>query len=413
MYIEKSHCRMCGHGPLDSLLSLGDQRLTGVFPLSRETRTGGGPLELALCRECGLVQLRHSFEPTELYGVHYGYRSSLNRSMVEHLRAKVGDLTALRPVGPGDCVLDIGSNDGTTLSFYPEGGPLLVGMDPSADKFRRYYRPDIRLVVDFFSAERFAREFGPGVRPKIVTSIAMFYDLEDPQEFVRQVASILHPQGVWHFEQSYLPSMLDTNSYDTICHEHLEYYGLRQILWMLDRAGLEAVDVRLNAVNGGSFAVTAAHRGSGLPVNRPGVEALIEREAARRLDTVDSYAAFAATVRAHREALPALLRDLKAQGKTVLGYGASTKGNVILQYCGITEDLLPAIAEVNESKFGAFTPGTLIPIVSEAQAKAMRPDYFLVFPWHFRKNIVSRETEFLAGGGRFIFPLPRIEIVSG
>lgn len=411
-FIEKFQCRLCSSPKLAGLFSLGEQCLTGVFPMADQPSPGVGPLDLVLCKECGLVQLRHSFSPGEMYGAHYGYRSSLNRSMVEHLRAKVEALVSLRPLKAGDAVLDIGSNDGTMLSFYPRG-LVLAGMDPSAGKFRDNYRDDIRLVVDFFSADRFACEFGQDVRPKIVTSIAMFYDLEEPQAFVNQVASLLHPQGVWHFEQSYLPSMLASNSYDTICHEHLEYYGLRQIIRMLDQAGLAAIDVSLNAVNGGSFTVTAARKDSPLPVNAQAVADLLAEEDRLGIHCEAPFRAFEERVRAHRDGLVHLLRSLRDQGKKVLGYGASTKGNVLMQYCGLTTDLVPAIAEVNSSKFGAVTPGTRIPIISEEEARAMRPDYFLVFPWHFRDNIVERERAFLASGGKLIFPLPEIRIVSG
>lgn len=401
------------HGCLtDSLLDLGEQYLTGVFPKTRDAAITKGPLELVLCKACGLVQLRHSYEADEMYGQHYGYRSSLNHSMVQHLQTKAEALKQLVPVTTGDYVLDIGSNDGATLSFYPPNAATLCGMDPSAEKFRHYYRPDIRLVVDFFSAERFRRAFGEQARPRIITSIAMFYDLEAPQEFVHDIAAILHPQGVWHFEQSYLPLMLQANAYDTICHEHLEYYGLAQVKRMLDNAGLEILDVERNAINGGSFAVTAAHRGSGLPRREEAVAALLAAEAAAGYGEAQTYASFAQAVTEHRQALCDLLRGLKAAGKTVLGYGASTKGNVILQYCGLTADLIAAIAEVNESKYGCFTPGSNIPIVSEAEARAMRPDYFLVLPWHFRDNIIAREQAFLAGGGKLIFPLPTLEIVS-
>jgi hypothetical protein len=405
-------CRLCGATVLKELLSLGDQYLTGTFPKVPSAPLSCGPLVLMLCDECGLVQLGHSFHPGEMYGQGYGYRSGLNRSMVEHLGNKIEALKALVPLDAGDFVLDIGSNDGTSLSFYPREGAVLCGMDPSAEKFRRYYRPDIRLVVDFFSASRFRQEFGPSARPKIITSIAMFYDLEDPQEFVRQIKEILHPQGVWHLEQSYLPSMLAANAYDTICHEHLEYYGLRQIKRMTDQAGLEILDVRLNDINGGSFAITVGHQGSGYQRDEKTVRELLEAE--ERMGTRDPavYEAFSRVMREHRDGIVRLLGEFKAQGKTVLGYGASTKGNVILQYCGLTPQLLPAIAEVNESKFGAYTPGTGIPIISEQEARAMKPDYFLVLPWHFRENIIAREQEFLASGGKLIFPLPRIEIVS-
>ncbi len=405
-------CRLCKQPSLVSLLDLGQQHLTGVFPGTTDAPITKGPLELVLCQACGLVQLCHSYDTGEMYGENYGYRSGLNSSMVQHLKAKAEALQQLVSLAAGDYVLDIGSNDGTSLSFYSPNAAVLCGMDPSAEKFRHYYRPDIRLVVDFFSAARFGREFGEQARPRIITSIAMFYDLEDPQEFVRQIAAILHPQGVWHFEQSYLPLMLEANAYDTICHEHLEYYGLAQVKRMLDAAGLEILDVELNATNGGSFAVTAAHRGSGLPRREERVFALLAAEESAGYGEPQTYAAFAQSVTMHRQALCELLHNLKAAGKTVLGYGASTKGNVILQYCGLTPDLIPAIAEVNESKFGCFTPGSNIPIISEAEARAMKPDYFLVLPWHFRDNIIAREQAFLAGGGKLIFPLPTLEIVS-
>ena len=406
-------CRLCSSGDIAFLLSLGEQFLTSVFPKTPYAPVSKGPLELVLCRECGLVQLSHSYKPEEIYGLHYGYRSSLNRLMVEHLKAKIEGLQARIPVGSGDFVLDIGSNDGTSLSFYPKNGATLCGMDPSAEKFRIYYRPDINIVVDFFSAARFRLEFGLEARPKIVTSLAMFYGLEQPLEFVRQIKEVLHPHGVWHLEQSYLPLMLKANAYDTICHEHLEYYGLKQIKWMTDLVGLEILDVELNGVNGGSFAITVGRQGSGLPRNDAAVLELLASEERLGIQTLAPYKMFAQAILKHRDGLLALLGDIKAQGKTVLGYGASTKGNVILQDRGITQELLPAIAEVNESKFGSYTPGTHIPIVPEVQARGMKPDYFVVFPWHFRENIIAREQEFLASGGKLIFPLPAIEVFSG
>lgn len=411
-------CRICGNPDLALVIDLGSQALTGIFPRCADQAITSGPLELVRCNatagkeHCGLVQLRHSYDLTEMYGENYGYRSSLNRSMVQHLQSKVAGLLKLVPVGPGDLVLDIGSNDGTTLSFYPAGGPTLLGMDPTAAKFRSYYRPDIHVIADFFSADALRKQFGDR-NAKIVTSIAMFYDLEDPQAFVRQVSSILDPTaGVWHFEQSYLPSMLKTTSYDTICHEHVEYYSLRQIQWLTDRADLKIIDVELNDVNGGSFAITVA-RNSAVHKPHDRVNEFLAAEEALNLLSAAPYEAFAARVVQHRDRLIELLRKLKADGKRVVGYGASTKGNVILQYCGLTERDIPHIAEVNADKFGCFTPGTRLPIVSEAQAKAAQPDYFLVLPWHFRDNLVKREEAYLASGGKMIFPLPEIEIVSG
>jgi hypothetical protein len=418
MIHQIDRCRICGNTDLRLVIDLGSQALTGIFPRTREQPITSGPLELVRChagssdgKHCGLVQLRHSYDMGEMYGENYGYRSSLNRSMVQHLQGKVASLLKIAPVGQNDLVLDIGSNDGTTLSFYPQSGPTLVGMDPTAAKFRSYYRPDIHVIADFFSADNLRKHFGDR-KARIVTSIAMFYDLEDPQAFVRQVSSILDPKaGIWHFEQSYLPSMLKTTSYDTICHEHVEYYSLRQIKWLTDRADLKIIDVELNDINGGSSAITVARTSSTHQPSARVAELLAKEDELKLLDAAP-YDQFASRVIEHRDRLIALLGKLQAEGKRIVGYGASTKGNVILQYCGLSEREIPQVAEVNADKFGCFTPGTRIPIVSEADAKAAKPDYLLVLPWHFRDNLVKREDAYLRAGGKMIFPLPEIEIVT-
>lgn len=418
-YTEIRACRICGNPELHPIFHLGIQALTGVFPKDAESQRAltRGPLELVKCRAgaapdaCGLLQLRQSYSASEMYGANYGYRSSLNRSMVDHLHAKVKKILRRIPLADGDCVLDIGCNDGTLLQGYPQSGIRLIGMDPTAAKFRQYYPPHIHLVTDFFSAAAFGAAAG-GLKARIVTSIAMFYDLADPMDFVRQVADVLADDGVWVFEQSYMPAMLETGSYDTICHEHIEYYALEQIRWMTERAGLKILDVELNAVNGGSFSVTVAKARSPHAADDQAVNRILDSERAAGLHGMAPYRTFSERAARHREELPKLLRKIRADGKSVLGYGASTKGNVILQYCGVSAADLPCIAEVNEDKFGAQTPGTGIPIVSEREAKAMKPDYLLVLPWHFRDNIVRREESYLASGGRLIFPLPSIEIIG-
>jgi hypothetical protein len=391
------------------VLDLGKQALTGVFPAERAHVTEG-PLELVWCPDSGLLQLRHSYAADEMYGDNYGYRSGLNQSMVDHLTNKVTFLERLAAPRAGDVVLDIGSNDATTLKAYKTPGVRRVGIDPTGTKFRQYYPQEITLAPDFFSADAFRSVCKD--KAKIVTSIAMFYDLESPVDFARQIAEILADDGVWHFEQSYMPSMLRLNSYDTICHEHLEYYSLTVVKRILDAAGLRLVDVFMNAVNGGSFAVTAAKRENrSVRENKAVIEWLLEQEERMGLSTPRPYRDFEERAFRHRDDLRRLVRTLRADGKTILGYGASTKGNVVLQFCGFTPDDIAAIAEVNPDKFGRFTPGTKIPIVSEAEARAMKPDYFLVLPWHFKEGIVRREKDYLAAGGKMIFPFPEIEII--
>ena len=403
-----SKCRVCGSTNLILVLSLGDQALTGIFPASRETAVTVGPLELVWCPDSGLLQLAHTYEASEMYGDNYGYRSGLNQSMVRHLTQKVAHLEKLAGLAAGDVVLDIGSNDATSLKAYQTPSLTRVGIDPTGEKFRRYYPDEILLAPDFFFSKVF--ESLSKKRAKIVTSIAMFYDLDDPVWFVREIAKVLAPEGVWHFEQSYMPSMLRLTSYDTICHEHVEYYSLSVIGYILEAAGLQILDVQMNAVNGGSFAVTAGHRSSPHKKNAAVIEWLLAQEERMGLRTPRPYREFEDRVFRHRDDLR-LLRALKDDNKRILGYGASTKGNVVLQFCGIGPDLVDTIAEVNADKFGCFTPGTHIPIVSEAEARAMNPDYFLVLPWHFKDSILQREQPYLASGGKMIFPFPEIEII--
>lgn len=369
-----------------------------------------GPLELVWCPESGLLQLKHSFLPTDLYGENYGYRSGLNQSMVDHLSSKILGLEHLVTLNDSDVVLDIGSNDGTSLGAYSNRRLRRIGVDPTGEKFKSFYQDGIELVADFFSADAFKKL---SQRPaKIVTSISMFYDLEDPIGFAQQVASILDGDGIWHLEQSYMPSMLRSTSYDTVCHEHLEYYSLATLIRILDAADLVPVQVITNAVNGGSFAVTACKR-SNTQFKRDSsvIDWMLDQEDRMGLTTPRPFRDFEERVFRHRQDLIRLIRSLRADGKTILGYGASTKGNVLLQFCGLDSKDIPAIADVNEYKFGRLTPGTQIPIISESEARAMNPDYFLVLPWHFKSGIVQREKSFLQNGGRMIFPLPEIEII--
>ena len=301
-------------------------------------------------------------------------------------------------------MLDIGSNDATSLKAYEVEGLTRIGIDPTGEKFRSYYPDYIRLVPDFFSAKNFRSVSSR--RAKIVTSISMFYDLEDPTQFAREVAEILDPEGIWHLEQSYMPSMLRLCSYDTICHEHIEYYSLGALKKILDAAGLDILDVEMNAVNGGSFAVTAAHRASKRRRNSPVVNWLLQQEDRMGLGTPAPFRDFEQRVFRHREDLTRLLRALKDDGKRILGYGASTKGNVVLQFCGIGPDLVEAIAEVNEDKFGAFTPGTHIPIISEPQARAMQAGLFPGSPLAFQGRHPCARAAIPGGRRQVHLPVP-------
>lgn len=408
---------MCGSPALTPVLDLGPQHLQGSFvkagkelPPSRRI-----PLSLVRCdvvrdeNACGLLQLSHT-TPTEILYSAYWYRSGTNRTMTDHLAGIAKRLATL--VGkPNARVLDIGSNDGTLLEHYPQGYEK-YGVDPS--DVAAGVAGDIAVIRDLFPSSRVTQIAGE--RPfDIVTSIAMFYDLEDPLGFVREVKRCLAPDGLWVFEMSYMPMMLEMNSYDTICHEHLEYYSLAVLELITRRAEMKIVDAELSSINGGSIRCYATHHDSfAFKALEPSKQlgALRAKEFDLELDTDRPYRDFQDRIDRHRSELRELLRKLKNEGKRIHAYGASTKGNTILQFCGIDNTIIDCAADRNPEKHGARTLGSDIPIVSEEASRALRPDYYLVLPWHFKEEFVERERDMLDRGTAMIFPLPTIEIIK-
>jgi NDP-4-keto-2,6-dideoxyhexose 3-C-methyltransferase len=401
-------CRICANENLVEILDLGVQKLTGTFPRQPDPDLTEGELVLLKCvgdDACGLVQLDRSYDLNEMYGENYGYRSGLNLSMVKHLKTKVDQIVALKTLRAGDLVLDIGSNDGTTLSNYEPEGLTLVGIDPTAEKFRSYYPKHVDIIPDFFSAKLVSERY-PGRKARVVTSFSMFYDLEDPMAFMREVEGILEDDGVWVFEQSYLPTMLARNSYDTVCHEHIEFYALAQIDWMAQRVGLAVRDVEFNDVNGGSFSVLVGKARSTERSSR--VTELLNEEVRQGIASLQVYRDFAQRVARLRAELKDFIAKARSENKTVAALGASTKGNVLLQYCNLGPDEIVAVGEVNPDKFGCVTPGTWIPIISQEDLLKQNPDYLLILPWHFR-NFFLQAPDLI--GTTLVFPLPEIEIV--
>lgn len=408
-YSSIESCRVCGNKQLYPALDLGVQMLTGVFPRTSGAHVTAGPLRLVKCSGdeetiCGLLQLEHTYDFGEMYGENYGYRSGLNPSMVAHLQRKVQRIVQRVELKSGDLVIDIGSNDSTTLQAYPRNGVTLVGIDPTGSKFRHFYPEHISLIPDFFSADAVRSAFGEK-KAKVITSFSMFYDLPRPLEFMEHIHSVLAEDGIWVFEQSYMPTMLETNSYDTVCHEHLEFYGLRQIHWMCKRVGFEILDVEFNEVNGGSFSVVAAK--STRPTLSGPVRSVLEKEQILGLHTLAPYEAFANRVEHSRRQLLGFLQNARKAGKRVAALGASTKGNVLLQYCGLSPEDIGYIGDVNRDKFGCFTPGTWIPIISEEELLASNPDLVLVLPWHFRRFFESSDR---LRATNLLFPLPELSI---
>jgi hypothetical protein len=381
--------------------------------------TPKAPLELVLCDArrggCGLLQLWHTVEAGFLYR-NYWYRSGVNPSM----RLALADITAnverLVRLAPGDIILDIGSNDGTLLRSYTTQGLRLVGFEPATNLMPYAQDGTTAVINDFFTIERFQKMFG-NVGAQVITSIAMFYDLEDPNTFVADVGACLDPEGIWIIQMSYLPSMLTQNAFDNICHEHLEYYSLLSLRVLLERHKLRIIDVTVNDVNGGSFRVAITHDRNTSIAPPPGaadrMQRLESREKQLHLDDERAYRAFAERVERRKEQVTRFIRAEGAKGKTVYVYGASTKGNTLLQYFQLDHTVIRAASERNPDKWGKRTVGTLIPIISEEQARSERPDYFLVLPWHFLTEFREREKAFFASGGKFIVPLPHFQVLGG
>ena len=412
--LHRNSCRACGSSALTKVIDLGNQYLQGSFvkPGKEMPPTRRIPLILLRCdptrdeNACGLLQLQHSVPPAILYSV-YWYRSGTNQTMREHLR---GIVTEVMPYvrNPSARVLDIGCNDGTLLDAYPSQF-IRFGIDPSdvaqesTDRFT--------MVQDLFPSLQLRTLMGEA-KFDIITSIAMFYDLEDPVAFVREISDCLAPGGIWVFEISYMPRMLEFNSYDTICHEHLEYYSFDVLERILQRGGMRVLRATCNEINGGSIRCVATHTGNLALAADPALQELRLREFDLELDTDKPYEAFQERIVHHRDHLRSLLKRLRQEGKRIHAYGASTKGNTILQWCGIDHTLIEFAADRNPEKHGARTLGTDIPIISEGESRAMSPDYYLVLPWHFKKEFLEREREMLQRGTGMIFPLPEIEIVA-
>ena len=412
--MQANGCRICS-GDLIPVLDLGVQPLSGVFPKPGET-VETGPLELMRCEACGLVQLAHDC-PLSIWGESYGYRSGLNQSMVRHLKDVADHARQIADLKPGDLVLDIGSNDGTLLGHFDDSLQR-VGFDPLAEKFREFTPPAVRTYDDFFSAEAMQRAEG-GVKAKVVTTIACFYDLAEPLQMVNDILEVLADDGIWISEQSYLPAMVKARSFDTICHEHLEYYTVLDFEKICDLVGLKIIGVTFDNTNGGSFRVTMCRNGADFFQLTDLMDLYMSESS---WETIDALGDFAAWVPGFRDRLQGFFDILPSP---VYGYGASTKGNVLLNYCNIGPAMLPMIADVNPDKWGKVTPGSSIPIHSEATVKARmyreadrdwaeegvsRP-MFMVLPWHFRDAIIKREMNFLCQGGVLWFPLPEHEFV--
>lgn len=400
---RRETCRASG-GPLTDVFDLGHQPLSS-FLSKTDPDPVKYPLVLCLNEESGLVQLRHTINPDLMYSK-YWYKSGVNQSMKDALRDIVDQAIKRAELNPGDIVVDVAANDFTLLSNYGLQYSR-VGIDPSD------IRPSIELtskdhyINDYFSAEAYQNVLGDK-KAKIITSICVFYDLEDPIKFANGVREILDEDGLWIMEMSYLPTMLERNGFEAMVSEHIEYYSLGSVEYILSKANMAVEDIEFNDVNGGSFRLYIRHKGK-----ENISQAVIDTRAMEsqlNLDKIETYIEFAESIEQNKFEMIEFLERARNDGKLVIGYGASTKGNLIMSYYGIGPDLVPYVADRNPMKFGLETV-TRIPIISEEEMRIMKPDYLLAFAYHFMPEFLEREKEFLAAGGKFISPNPVLTIL--
>lgn len=422
MHIKvRQTCRLCGSGSLTRILDLGPQMLASAF-VSEENQEmvplRKVPLELVRCNPeldegaCGLVQLRHTF-PSDIMYSDYWYASGVNQTMRDALADIARRAAEFVSLAENDIAVDIGCNDGTLLKAYKavKDSLDLIGFDP-AKNFVGVQGEGFQRINDYFNKASYTIARGTK-KAKIVTSIAMFYDLEDPIAFSRDIADIMADDGIWILQMADLPNMLKHNMFDNICHEHVAYYHLAPLEYLLSKCGMKLVDVEMNQVNGSSYRFYIRKNAGPEPTSEAfkRIARIRFDEFNMALDTETPYREFKENIERNKNDLLFFINQEKAKGKKVFVYGASTKGNVLLQYCELNEELVPFAAERNPRKWGARTLGSDIPIVSEEDARAMNPDYFLVLPYHFLDEMLRRENEFISRGGKFIVPVPYVKLV--
>ncbi len=379
---------------------------TGKFP-KKNKKIKKAELNLIICTQCELVQLGSDYDLKYLYGPDYGYRTNLNKIMIEHVKKIVDKLSAKTNLKSGEYVLDIASNDGTLLKRYNKKIKRF-GIDPTISKFKKEYKSIDFKVSDFFSLKNIKKMTNK--KFKIITALSVFYDLKKPNNFLKDVKKVLSHNGIFLIELADIGSILKYKMFDAICHEHLEYYSSKVMNSMCKKNGLRIFDIKSNKINGGSKQFYISHENSKYKTNQKILKKTFNLEKKQGVGKISTFKNFFKEINEIGNKLVTYLKKLKSLNKLIHGYGASTKGNVLLQYFNIDKNIISSISEKNKEKFNLFTPGTRIPIISESKSRKIKPDYYLVLPWHFKKEILKRERKILSKGTKFIFPLPKLLI---
>ena len=406
MKIKK--CRICNSTSLSKLFSLGKLSYTGKFSKDYRDHIAKNFLNLIMCNKCFLVQLDRNFNPNFLYANNYGYRTGINKTMTNHVKNVAAEATKISNIKKNDYVLDIASNDGTLLNFYNKN-LIRIGIDPLINKYRKYYKNINFKVSDFFSYKKLKQQ-NLNKKFKIITALSVFYDLKNPNIFIKDIKKLLHKDGIFVLEHADLLSIIKNNLFDTICHEHLEYYSSQVIFDLMNKHDLRVFDYQGNNINGGSMRYFICHKYSYFISKKKKLNFIISKEKKVGLTKRITFKKFFKKINMIKIKTNNFLNKIK-KNKTIHGYGASTKGNVLLQYFGINNKIINFIAEKNNQKFNNYTPGTKIKIISEDNSRNLNPDYYFVLPWHFKKEILAREKKIRLKGTKFIFPLPKFEVI--
>lgn len=402
-------CRICKSKKFSFLFSLGNFSFTGKFPKSIKINIPQKKIDLLMCKRCKLVQLSQNFNEKYLYGQDYGYRTGINKTMTNHVKNVANEAIQLVKPKNKDYLLDIASNDGTLLNFYSNKF-IKVGIDPLVNKHIKYYDKIDYKISNFFSYREIKKKKIHN-KFKIITALSMFYDLKDPNSFLKDIKKILHKDGILILEHADLLSIIKNCLFDTICHEHLEYYSTNVIINLMKKNFLRVFDIKQNNINGGSCRYFICHENAKFKDNLKKILSIIKSEKKYKLQNTKTFIKFYKRINIVKKETNKIISNLLSKGKSIHGYGASTKGNVLLQYFGITNKQIPFIAERNEKKFNHYTPGTKIKIISESSSRKMKPDFYLVLPWHFKREILHREIKIRKKGTKFIFPLPEIKVL--
>lgn len=402
-------CRNCKTKNVKKVFDLGELYYTGKFPSNKKIRLGKGELGLSFCKNCTLVQLNKSYNTNYLFSKDYGYKTGVNFTMRNHMKNIHDILTKKIKLKKDDYIMDIASNDGTLLNLF-NNNLNKVGVDPILSRYREEYKKVKYKISNFFS-EEVLKKNKINKKFKVITALSVFYDLDNPNNFLKDIEKVLDDNGICLIEHADLYSIIKFNMFDTICHEHVAYYSTQIMINMAKKNNLKVFDLKSNDINGGSTQYFICKKNANLSVNHKALKKYINKEKVIGVSRFKTIVNFYKKIKQKKISTIKLLISLRKKNKKIYGYGASTKGNVLLQYYGIDNQIIPMIADRNPYKYGRFTPGSLIKIVSEKTIRKLKPDYFFVLPWHFKKEIIQREKPIRKKGTKFIFPLPNLRII--